>query len=195
MTHEEMSQSTKYALSESLKSLMQKKPLSKITVSDITNNCNMNRKTFYYHFRDIYELFIWILEQEAVDVVKEFDMLLDMEDSIRFILNYVEKNAHLISCAFDSMGRDGMKRFLYKDFEFVIMKMITAMEEEYQKQLNPDYRIFLCSAYADGIAGIIINYLSGEMKLSKEQTVSYTSDFLKNTLPGIFSVDSSRTLA
>ena len=47
---------TKAALAASLKKLLEKKPLSKITVTDITRECRINRHTFYYHFRDIYDL-------------------------------------------------------------------------------------------------------------------------------------------
>ena len=41
-----MSQVTKRALAASLKELLAKKPLSKITISDITDHCGMNRMTF-----------------------------------------------------------------------------------------------------------------------------------------------------
>ena len=40
----------------SLQRFMEKKPLSKITVSEIIADCGVNRKTFYYHFEDIYAL-------------------------------------------------------------------------------------------------------------------------------------------
>ena len=45
------SQLTKRALEESLKRLLLEKPLSKITIADITNDCGISRMTFYYHFR------------------------------------------------------------------------------------------------------------------------------------------------
>ena len=61
MKQDEKSLSTKRALAASLKKLMEKKPLSKITVSEIISDCNVNRKTFYYHFQDIYDLLKWIL--------------------------------------------------------------------------------------------------------------------------------------
>ena len=48
-----MSQITKRALAASLKRLLAEKPLSKITISDITDDCGINRMTFYYHFQDI----------------------------------------------------------------------------------------------------------------------------------------------
>ena len=50
-----MSQVTKRALEQSLKNLLLKKPLTKITVGDITDDCGINRMTFYYHFKDIYD--------------------------------------------------------------------------------------------------------------------------------------------
>lgn len=48
-----MSNITKRALEASLKNLLLQKPLNKITVGDIANDCGINRMTFYYHFKDI----------------------------------------------------------------------------------------------------------------------------------------------
>ena len=54
-----MSEVTKRALEQSLKNLLLKKPLTKITINDITEDCGINRMTFYYHFKDIYDLVEW----------------------------------------------------------------------------------------------------------------------------------------
>ena len=48
-----MSNVTKQALEASLKQLMQKKPLDKITIRDITDTCGISRMAFYYHFKDL----------------------------------------------------------------------------------------------------------------------------------------------
>jgi len=40
-------------LADSLKKAMKSKPVSKVTISEIIADCNVNRKTFYYHFEDI----------------------------------------------------------------------------------------------------------------------------------------------
>ena len=45
-----MSQVTKRALEQSLKNLLLKKPLTKITINDIAEDCGINRMTFYYHY-------------------------------------------------------------------------------------------------------------------------------------------------
>ena len=56
-----MSQVTKRALEASLKHLLLQKPLNKITINDIAEDCGINRMTFYYHFKDIYDLVEWTL--------------------------------------------------------------------------------------------------------------------------------------
>ena len=43
-----MSQVTKRALEQSLKNLLLKKPLTKITINDIAEDCGINRMTFYH---------------------------------------------------------------------------------------------------------------------------------------------------
>ena len=57
-----MAQTTKRALAASLKELLLQKPFHKITISDITQHCGVNRMTFYYHFHDIYDLANWTFE-------------------------------------------------------------------------------------------------------------------------------------
>lgn len=75
MKHEVTTLQTKKMLSASLKNFMKKKSLSKVTVSEIIADCGVNRKTFYYHFENIYDLLKWTLEAEAINIVKQMDLL------------------------------------------------------------------------------------------------------------------------
>ena len=60
-----MSDITNRALEASLKKMLLKKPVTKITISDITDDCGVNRATFYYHFKDIYDLIEWSCEEDS----------------------------------------------------------------------------------------------------------------------------------
>lgn len=62
---------TKHSLASSLKELMNEMPFSKITVSDICGRCGMSRKSFYYHFKDKYDLVNWIFDTEFVAVAEK----------------------------------------------------------------------------------------------------------------------------
>lgn len=61
---------TKRALANALKELMQEKAFEKISVGDICERCDMNRKSFYYHFKDKYDLVNWIFDTEFISVMK-----------------------------------------------------------------------------------------------------------------------------
>ena len=56
---------TKRVLANSLKELVQEIPLEKITIADICASSGMNRKSFYYHFRDKYDLIAWDYARKA----------------------------------------------------------------------------------------------------------------------------------
>lgn len=143
MTNEELSFRTKQALAAALKTALERKMLSKITVSELAEACQVNRKTFYYHFQDVYALFRWMLEQEAIDVVKNFDLVVDTEEALRFVMEYVDENKHLINGAFDSMGYEEIKRFFYNDLFSVLDGAISQGETELGVRLDPGFKKYL----------------------------------------------------
>ena len=60
-----MAGSTKYALEDALKKLLLQKPIDKITINDLTEECGISRMTFYYHFKDIYDLVEWVCIEDG----------------------------------------------------------------------------------------------------------------------------------
>ena len=44
---------TKKAIKDSMKKLLNERPLNQITVKDIVEDCGINRNSFYYHFEDM----------------------------------------------------------------------------------------------------------------------------------------------
>lgn len=56
---------TKGAIAASLRELMGEMPLSAVTVQEIAQRCGINRNTFYYHFRDKYDVVNWIFHKEV----------------------------------------------------------------------------------------------------------------------------------
>lgn len=75
---------TKRALAAALKELMEHMSFSQITISDICGKCDMSRKSFYYHFKDKYDLINWIFDTEFLSTAnmnpcrRKVDLLLDL---------------------------------------------------------------------------------------------------------------------
>lgn len=179
MKHEITSYNTKKLLSESLKKAMRSKNFSKITVSEIINDCGVNRKTFYYHFADIYDLLKWTFEEEAIEVVKNFDLLADYEEAIRFVMKYVEENKYIISCAYDSIGRDEMKRFFYKDFVGAVTSVIDAAEADLKHKLDPDFKKYAAQFYTEALSGMLIDWVKEKDNRDPEKTVEYLTAIIE----------------
>lgn len=175
MTHADISLKTKQAMVASLKKIAEKKPLSKITISELCNDCGINRKTFYYHFEDIYALVRWMLEQEALDVVREFDPLTDYKELIHFLINYVDTNNHILSCIYDTMGREGMKRIFLSDFKVCVNVIIEGIEKDINANISSDYRKFLCDFYTNALSGVLIDWFLNRSIRSREEMIHYIS--------------------
>ena len=185
MKHEITTLHTKKALAESLKKFMRVKSLSKISVSEIIADCGVNRKTFYYHFEDIYALLKWILEQEAIEVVKGFDFLVAPEEAIAFVIDYVNANKHILCCAYDSMGREEMKRFFYADLHGVTQSIIESVYTELHITAEDDFRDILTAFYTEALAGMLIDYFKDQGKHDRDALIHHIVFILKHSIPNI----------
>ena len=117
---------TKNALAVSMKKLMEKKPFSKISVGDICEDCGMNRKSFYYHFRDLLEVIEWSMEQA-------FGQLLDrslQEDDPEIVLNDFitasENAAPFMQKLFRSQKREQVERMMARCARSYLQELISA---------------------------------------------------------------------
>ncbi len=173
MKHEATTLMTKKALASSLKKIMEKKSLGKISVREIIEDCGVNRKTFYYHFQDIYDLLKWIFEEEAIEIVKQYNLIIDYQDAIEFVLDYVEENQLICNCAFDALGRDELKRFFQKDFFSVISSIVDQLSEG--KNIPEDYKEFLVNFYMEALASLLIDWIRNKEKRDKQKMIKYLS--------------------
>ncbi|MGM9592849.1 MAG: TetR/AcrR family transcriptional regulator C-terminal domain-containing protein [Candidatus Onthomonas sp.] len=174
---------TKRTLAASLKKLLAEKPCSKITVSELVQDCGLNRKTFYYHFSDLTALMKWMFEQEAVEVFKQFDLLTDCEKAINFVIDYVDSNTHIINCIYDSMGHDCMKQFLFDDFYGITRTAIDSVAVQLDVRLSEDFLQFLSRFYSEAMAGTLIDWFQNRLTLKREDVVSNLVLIFRHSLP------------
>ena len=126
-----------------------------------------------------------MLEEEAVEVVKQFDLLVDYREAVLFVLNYVQTNKHLLCCAYDSMGREEMKRFFYADFIGITQSVICDTERQMGIHAEEQFKEFLSHFYTEAIAGLLIGEFTNKEEHDPEQVVEYLSRVLKNSLPSL----------
>ncbi len=186
MRHEISSLKTKQALSAALKSKMQKKPLAKISITDIVTECKVNRKTFYYHFTDIYDLVRWTFEEDAHKIISQYDFAIEYAEIIIYTMDYIESNEYIINCARDSLGLEALKGFFYKSFIDLAQKIIEAREESSTVKLDENYKQFLFVFFASAISSILFKWLYDGHKTDKQQICNMIKQTIEGFLDGIF---------
>lgn len=185
MTHAVTSMNTRRTLARSLRNAMQKKPFSKITVTEIITDCGVNRKTFYYHFQDIYDLLRWMVQQDAVEVVKNFDLNSDISEAISFVMDYIDDNNHLVTCAYDSIGHDVVKSFFYSDFIALTEEYIGQMEKQFDKHLEDKYKAFLSKFYTEALSGMLMEWIKNREEINKELVISHITKTMTTSLTAL----------
>ena len=83
---------TKQRLSRALKELLRKKPLDQIRVRELTELCGLRRQSFYYHFKDVYDLFDWSVRQERELLLRRQDDFLTFQGAVWDLLDYTAED-------------------------------------------------------------------------------------------------------
>ena len=153
---------TKKAIMDSFLRLMEKKPLEKITVRDIVDDCGINRNTFYYYFQDIYA----VLEEYCDHLIRELPQNGAIFDTVLALYQYVEhfaiEHRRAAKSLSFSLGFEGLDRYFGEKFEPLLCQMLE------QKFGSPPSKIFL-RFLRHGLIGIGLAMLRGE-KLSDDIT-------------------------
>ena len=176
---------TKRALAESLKKLMRAKPFSKITVTEIVNDCGVNRKTFYYHFEDIYALLRWIFEEEAVNIIRKFYLLNDYDEAMEFIYEYISENKDLLRNAYDAFGSVELSSFFHMSFVGLNESLIESVEQKMHKRLPERTREYLCEFLTEASAGLLLNIISGNMHFDRSKDMMPVSSIIWASIVGV----------
>lgn len=173
MTYKEQSYKTKKKLSKALKKIMESKPFSKISIVDIVSETKVNRKTFYYHFENVLELLKWTLEQEAIDIVKEINLLVNFEDALNFVIDYITANKIMFNCAFETLDREQLRAMFASDFIYIIRNMIDNCEKQLNLCVPDDFKSFYTSFYTEAIASTLLDFFKGTNLFKRKDVIKY----------------------
>lgn len=157
-----MRQTTKEALAETLAALLEKRSIDKITVKDIVAECGVNRQTFYYHFRDIYDLMEWALAS-SIDKYAGQNLSEDMDwqGKIKLLFHYFYLHRAVVLHGYDATNRMQYERAAVK----WVSPLVRAQLESYPQApcVPEDKRAFICQVYSNTIAGLLLEWIEEGM--------------------------------
>lgn len=171
-----MSQITKRALAASLKNMLLKKPLNKITINDIAEDCGINRMTFYYHFKDIYDLVEWTCEEEAAKALEGNKTYDTWQQGFLNIFNAVLENKPFIINVYRSVSREQVELYLYKVTYDLLIGVVN--ERSADITVSDDDKKFIADFYKFAFVGIMLEWIKNDMKTDPKEIVDRISSLI-----------------
>ncbi|HHY28267.1 MAG TPA: TetR family transcriptional regulator [Desulfitobacterium dehalogenans] len=175
-----MSQTTKRALEESLKKMLLKKPINKITISDITEDCGINRMTFYYHFKDIYDLVEWSCIEDArkaLDGKKTYDT---WQQGFLQIFQAVLDNKPFIQNVYQSVSREQVETYLYTLTHNLLIGVIE--EKAVGMEVRDTDKEFIANFYKFAFVGLMLDWIKDGMRKDPQQIIDRLSILIEGDM-------------
>lgn len=159
----------KRVLASTLKEMAEKKSLSKITINDLTQACDVSRQTFYNNFKDIYDLVEWIYLKEVVTPIESGKIYDKWQDALTSIFQYISENHVFVLNTYRSFGKGFLEKVLRQEIELFlsnqVFKKIEVTKEE-AKQVEFSY-----SFYTYALVGVGLDWIEKQMPESVEELV------------------------
>ena len=175
-----MSQVTKRALEQSLKNLLLKKPLKKITVGDITDDCGINRMTFYYHFKDIYDLVEWSCLEDAKRALDEKKTYDTWQQGLLQIFKAVQENKPFILNVYRCVHREQVEKYLQPLVDQLLLNVIN--EEAAGITVRDEDKQFIAQVYSYMFIGLMLDWIKDDMREDPQQIVEKLSKLIKGSV-------------
>ena len=156
-----MAHATKQLLADSLKKMLNKKTLDKITVTELAEDCGVNRQTFYYNFQDIYDLLSWTYEEERRLLFEQNNLGTDWFKTLTIIRDYLKANKKFVLNTYHSLAHPILEKAIKND----LSPLITATIHDYaaDSNISEEDQAFIIKVYTLTLAGIIREWLENDM--------------------------------
>lgn len=152
---------TKLVYAESLKRLMKRKAFSKISVGDITGDCGLTRQSFYYHFKDKYDLMNWIYYTETARFMTTYDTFEHWTDGLKDLCDYMCQNKVFYQNALKTTGQNSFPEYLNS---YIRNLSIAAIESLLNTGYDHEKWDLLVSFFATAFVAFIVRWSENGMR-------------------------------
>lgn len=175
-----MPNTTKPALEASLKKLLRQKPLDKITINDLTTDCGISRMSFYYHFKDIYDLVEWVCVEDGRRALQDKRTCDTWQEGLCQVFEAVLENKPFILNVYRSVGREKIESYLYK----LTYRLIADVVEEKSAGTNmkESDKAFIAEFYKYGFVGVMLDWIAEGMKADYKEITDRVSILMHGSI-------------
>ena len=167
-----MPNAMKYALAQSLKNLLSTRKLDKITVKDIAEDCGVNRQTFYYYFRDIYDLLEWNFCDATERLIRSGLDHGDWRSGVKAVTEYLQENRTLVWNAYHSISHESVSEFLKRTLRPHILSAVREEAKGLEWEPCQENVDFVADIFTLTAAGIVMEWIGTQRMEGTEERLN-----------------------
>lgn len=159
---------TKVYYAEALEHLLQTKPFEKIQVKDLCEYCNTTRTTFYYHFRDKYDLAAWIFNQDYNAVFFASDADMTEQTAVKLLERMYEKRG-FYKKVFTDHSQNSIRNYIH---DFNVENGQKVVKFTYHVEKPSDEQMYLIRHFSYGTIQMLMDWLLEKYPMTAEELAS-----------------------
>ncbi|WP_054252726.1 TetR/AcrR family transcriptional regulator C-terminal domain-containing protein [Neofamilia massiliensis] len=153
---------TKDLIRKEFINLLNKKPIHSVTVTELAKKCQIERKTFYYHYENLTELVKEIFEEELAVVIEEFNETLSWEDSFILAAKFILDNKKAIKHMYESDYKADVEKYVFSIAGEIMNKYVSLVAKE-TKAKDIDIKL-IAYFYQCALSSSLIQWVASGMK-------------------------------
>lgn len=173
---------TKLGLDTALRKLLKRKPLAQIRVRELMGLCGLRRQSFYYHFKDVYDLFAWCVQRERTLVLNRREACLTWQQALLDVLRRCGEERAFYQALLDQGGQTALG-------ETVAMEDVLETVQTYYRKRDggrpdPEADAFRLRCEGAMLLSLLESWVRGELRLSPEEIVASLEEGVERSTAG-----------
>ncbi len=174
-----MANYTRKLILTTFENMLEHMPLEKITVTALIKECGIGRNTFYYHYRDIYDL----LSKAIESFFSQYEKGLENEswqETLKAVLYACRDNRKKIHHIYNSLSRDRMEQFFLGRTDRSITAYIQRIAAS--KNTSPERSDVISSIIKYSVYGYLMHFFWNDMNENIEESIEKFSGVVNEVL-------------
>lgn len=174
------SEFTKYMIAQSVKQLLQTMNFDDISVAEIAKQCHISRNTFYYHFKDKYDIISWIFYSEITPIISTEQFIDNWPETLLNLCRYMQQNKEFYIKALHIRGQNNFSECLLEFYANLVQTLL--LNAKGDQILDASQIRTISNFYAFGLTGVVTNWAKNGMKADPEPTILMLEDLLSGEI-------------
>ena len=173
---------TKKLMTDALAELLLEKPLNNITVREIAERADINRGTFYLHYRDVYDMAEQIqngIFEKFNEIVNNYVPAKSTDSLFPFMVEIFKLLAENADLAQSFIGKNGDAAFVDKLKNVMREKCFTDVRNQLKAKNRLEFGYFY-HYIESGCIGLFDAWLKGGMKETPEEMAEFAEKLILN---------------